>query len=145
MKRIILLLVVIVVLAAAWYGYKLYTGKVKSLTEVKADTTITAEDLITAFEKDSAAANKQYLGKILEVNGNVKSVEKEDNTATIILGKEGSLASVRCSMDSAFVPQAATIANGTAVTIKGHCTGYMADELIGSDVILNRCVFTTKQ
>ena len=50
MKRIILLLIIIVVLAAAWYGYKLYTGKVKSLTEVKADTTIMAGDLITAFE-----------------------------------------------------------------------------------------------
>lgn len=145
MKRMILLLIVIVVLAAAWYGYKLYTGKVKSLTEVKADVTLTATDLIAAFDKDSAAANKQYLGKVVEVSGTVKSVEKEDNIATVILGKEGSLASVRCSMDSAFVPQATTIANGTAVTVKGHCTGYMADELIGSDVILNRCVFTTKK
>ena len=101
--------------------------------------------MIAAFEKDSATANKQYLGKILAVTGNVKSVEKDDRSATVILGTEGSLASVRCSMDSAFVQQAAAINNGTSVTIKGHCTGYMADELIGSDVILNRCVFTAKK
>jgi len=145
MKRIVLLIVLIIVLAAGWYGYRLYTGKVKSLTEVKADAAVTAAGLIAAFEKDSATANKQYLGKILQVSGNVKSVEKEDNTATIVLGTEGSLSSVRCSMDSAFVQQATAIQKGTAVTVKGNCTGYNADELIGSDVILNRCVLTKKK
>src|SRR5690349_12046534 len=101
MKRIMVLLLVIIVLAGAWYGYKLYTGKVPSLTEVKADASINATDLIAAFEKDSAFANKQYLGKILEVSGNVKSVEKE--SATFSLGTPDGNSSVRCSVDSAFV------------------------------------------
>lgn len=145
MKRLILLLVVIIVLAIAWYGYKAYTGKVKSLTEVKADAAVSAPALIAAFEKDSAAANKQYMGKILEVTGNVKSVEKEAKTATVVLGSDGSLSSVRCSMDSAFVQQAAAIQKGADVTIKGNCTGFMSVELLGSDIILNRCVLTTKK
>ena len=144
MKRILLFIVLIIVLAGGWYAYTLYTGKVKSLTEVKADASVTAADLLAAFAKDTAAANKQYLGKILAVTGNVKSVETEGHTATVILGNDGDLSSVRCSMDSAFVKQAATLAKGTAVTVKGNCTGYMADELIGSDVILNRCVLTAK-
>src|SRR5688572_18518771 len=106
MKRFILLLLVIVVLAGAWYGYKLYTGKVPSLTEVKADATVSATDLIAAFEKDSASANKQYLGQILEVGGNIKSVEKE--SATVSLGNTESNSSVRCSLDSAFAKHIAS-------------------------------------
>ena len=145
MKRILLFIVLIIVLAGGWYAYTLYTGKVKSLTEVKAEAAVTATDLLAAFAKDSAAANKQYLGKILAITGNVKSVETEGHAATVILGKDGDLSSVRCSMDSAFAQQAASLAKGTAVTVKGNCTGYMADELIGSDVILNRCVLTTRQ
>jgi hypothetical protein len=146
MKRFLVVLLIIIVLAAAWYGYKLYTGKVPSLTEVKADASISATDLITAFEKDSASANKQYLGKILEVTGNVKSIEKE--SATVSLGSAEGNSSVRCSMDSAFVKDISTLNVGSSVTIKGNCTGYMPDETglgLGSDVVLNRCVTEKKK
>ncbi len=147
MRRIAVLLLVIIVLAGAWYGYKLYTGKVPSLTGVTADASLTAVDLINAFEKDSASANKQYLGKIIEVTGQVKSVEKE--TATVSLeGAEGNNSSVRCSVDSAFVKDIELLNPGGTVTIKGNCTGFMPDETglgLGSDVVLNRCVFETKK
>jgi hypothetical protein len=145
MKRFILPLLVIIVLAGAWYGYKLYTGKVPSLTEVKADAIVSATDLIAAFEKDSASANKQYLGKILEVSGNIKSVEQE--SSTVALGNTEGNSSVRCSLDSAFVKDIASLNPGSSITIKGNCTGYMPDETglgLGSDVILNRCVLEKK-
>lgn len=141
MKRIILLVVLIVLIAAGWYGYKLYTGKVPSLTDVKTDASITAVDLISAFEKDSASANKQFLGKILEVQGLVKSLDT--TSATIAIGDTASTSSVRCSMDSAFVKSIAGLNQGSTVTIKGACTGFMPDETglgLGSDVVLNRCV-----
>ena len=142
MKRFMVVLLVIIVLAGAWYGYKLYTGKVPSLTEVSADARVTATDLIAAFEKDSASANKQYLGKILEVSGSVKSTEKE--TATVSLGTAEGNSSIRCSIDSAFVKDIDLLNPGSTVTIKGNCTGFMPDETglgLGSDVVLNRCVF----
>ena len=145
MKRILLILVLIVVLAGGWYVYKLYTGKVPSLTEVEAHASVNATDLISAFEKDSAAANKAYLGKILEVTGNIKSIEKE--SGTISLGDIISNSSVRCSMDSAFVKEIETLNSGSSITIKGNCTGYMPDETglgLGADVVLNRCVFDKK-
>ena len=145
MRRFILFLLVIIVLAGGWYGYKLYTGKVPSLTEVKADATVSATDLIAAFEKDSASANKQYLGKILEVSGNIKSVEKE--SSTVVLGNTEGNSSVRCSLDSAFVKDIPSLNPGSKITIKGNCTGFMPDETglgLGSDVILNRCVLEKK-
>ena len=141
MKRIILILVLIVLIAAGWYGYKLYTGKVPSLTEVKTDASINATDLIAAFEKDSASANKQYLGKILEVQGMVKSVDT--TAATLAIGDTASTSSVRCSMDSALVKTISGLNQGSTITIKGACTGFMPDETglgLGSDVVLNRCV-----
>ena len=141
MKRIILILVLIVLIAGGWYGYKLYTGKVPSLTEVKTDASVSATDLIAAFEKDSASANKQYLGKILEVQGMVKSVDT--TAATLAIGDTASTSSVRCSMDSAFVKTISGLNQGSSITIKGACTGFMPDETglgLGSDVVLNRCV-----
>lgn len=143
MKRIVLILLLIIILAGGWYAYRVYTGKVKSLTEVNTDVKITAKELIAAFEKDSAAANKQYLGKVIEVTGNVKSVEKEEGGATVSLGESGAMSSVRCSMDTIFVHQVANIQEGSSITVKGACTGFISEELIGSDVILNRCIVAT--
>ncbi len=146
MKRLLLFFLIIIVLAGGWYAYKLYTGKVPSLTEVKADANLTATDLIAVFEKDSATANKKYLGKILEVSGNIKSVEQE--SATISLGDAAVNSSVRCSIDSAFVKDISMLNPGSSITIKGNCTGFMPDETglgLGADVVLNRCVLVKKK
>ena len=64
----------------------------------------------------------------------------ESGHYTLILGEEGSMSSVRCSMDSTHQQAADELQINTEVIIKGACTGFNADQLLGSDVILNRCV-----
>lgn len=140
MKRIIFFAVLVVVAVAAWYAYKEFNRKNKNLAEVEADVTISAPALLEAFEKDSSSANKQYLGKILAVTGNIKSIEKEDNNATVILGDAGNMSSVRCSMDTTYAAKMASYTKGQSITIKGAYTGFNKDDLLGSDIILNRCV-----
>ena len=140
-KRIILGFIAVALIGGAWFGYSEYNRKVKDLTNVKAQVTIQTNDLITAFEKNEPNANAEYLDKIIAVKGHVKGVEKDDQGYfSIILGEEGSMSSVRCSMDSVHAKEIANVKQGTEVTIKGACTGFNADELLGSDVILNRCV-----
>lgn len=146
MKRTILLVVLALVIVLGFYGYREYTRKNKDLQNVAPEATLTAAELIKAFETDSAGANKSYLGKIIAVSGTVKSVEKEDRSATIVLGEPGTMSSVRCSMDTARLATVAGVQEGQPVTVKGACTGFNQDELLGSDVVLNRCVLTpTKQ
>lgn len=107
---------------------------------------LNSAELIAAFEKDSAGANTLYLGKVLQVTGPVKGVEKEEGAATIVLGTESSLSSVRCSMDSEYVKKALLLNPGSMVTVKGACTGFNADEMgLGSDVVLNRCIIPSKK
>jgi uncharacterized protein (DUF1330 family) len=143
MKRAILLVILAIVLVLGFYAYREYYRKNINLAQVAPEVTITAPELIKAFEADSAGANKQYGGKIVAVQGTVKSVEQEPNAATIILGESGTMSSVRCSMDTANVAKAATVKEGQALTIKGSLSGFNQDELLGSDVILNRCVIAT--
>lgn len=140
MKRFIAIAILVVVVGAGMYTYKIYTGKVKNLEDVKAEASVTAADLIMAFEKDSATANSKYLGKVVAVMGNIKSIEKE--SGTIVMGNAESMSSVRCSLDTNFVKKISTLNTNSQITIKGVCTGFIADELgLGSDVVLNRCVF----
>lgn len=140
-KRIILSIIVFAVIGGGWYAYREYNRKVKDLSNVKAAVQFNATELIAAFEKDETKSNALYLDKIVAVQGVVKMVEKSDiGHYSVILGEQGSMSSVRCSMDSVYQHKAAALVSGTFIKIKGACTGFNTDELLGSDVILNRCV-----
>ena len=139
-KGPIFLVVLIIIALGGWYAYKEYHRKNPDLADVSSKITVNAGTLLAAFEKDSATANKAYLGKIISVSGTVKDIEKEDG-ATIILNNAGAMSSVRCSMDTTHLDEIATVKEGQGIKIKGVCTGYNADEMgLGADVILNRCV-----
>lgn len=145
-KRTIVTAIGIAIIAGAWFGYGEYNRKVRDLANVQAQIAIQANDLISAFEKNENAANAQYLDKIIAVKGNVKTVERSDRGQySIILGNAGTMSSVRCSMDSVHVKEIVNIKEGEEVIVKGACTGFNADELLGSDVILNRCVIESEK
>lgn len=140
-KKILLVAVALVVLVAGVYVYREYTRKNKDLSTVGADLTISSANLITSFENNEADANKKFLDKVIQVEGAVKEVAKDEKGYyTVVLGKTDEMSSVRCSMDSVHQAKAATIEKGAMISVKGICTGFNADELLGSDVILNRCV-----
>lgn len=144
-KKIILGFIVVAIVGGAWLGYSEYNRKVKDLANVKAQLTMKASELIAAFEKSETTANAQFLDKIIAVKGIIKVIEKNDyGHYSIVLGEPGSMSSVRCSMDSLHVKDIVNVAEGIDVTVKGACTGFNADDLLGSDVNLNRCVIEGK-
>ncbi|NCW87662.1 MAG: hypothetical protein EBV71_02075 [Chitinophagia bacterium] len=139
--RLISVVILLVVSLVAWYGYSEYNRKSASMADARADFTFTTiTTLLAAFEKDEAGANKLYLDKVLEVEGAIKeSTADEKGFYTITIGEDASLSSVRCSVDSLFSSKAAALQAGGLIKVRGICTGYMADELLGSDVTLVRC------
>src|SRR3982750_1421704 len=96
MKKLILLLLLVIIAGGAWYGYKKFTGKNPDLMDRNPDFTVDATSLIAAFDKDSAAASKQYVGKVIQVTG---PVSKIDTSGVISVGKTGEMSSVQCTMD----------------------------------------------
>ena len=145
-KKKILIGVAVLAVAGGLYGYKEYNRKNKDLANVRADIKIHDNDLILAFEKNEADANRNLLDKVIQVDGAVKEVIKDENGYfTVVLGKDAEKSSVRCSMDTVHQQDAEKVVQGKTISIKGICTGFNADELVGSDVILNRCVINTNK
>ncbi len=140
-KKIILLVIAVALSSGGWYAYSEYNRKVKDLSKVSADMQLKTADLVSQFEKDESGANALYLDKVIAVNGTLKAIEKDEaNNFSLVLGDESSMASVRCSMDEDHQQKIEGLLTGAKITVKGACTGFNADELLGSDVILNRCV-----
>ncbi len=147
-KKIIIWVIGILLIAGAaggFYAYKEYNRKQKDTADLKADFTAPATAILDEYLKDEKAANAKYLGKVLKIDGLVKDLIKDDKGFySVVLGDTASMSSVRFSMDSVHNAQAASLVKGTKAVLKGICTGYNADEMLGSDLILNRAVIDKK-
>lgn len=146
-KKTILLLVLLAAVTAAWYAYKEYTRTNKDLASAKADFVLAATELIKEYESHDSLSAEKYNGKILELTGQVKAVEKDDKGYfTVVIGDRKSMSAIRCAIDSIHKYKATGLINQSSVTIRGACTGYNKDEMgLGSDIILNRCVLLHKK
>lgn len=140
-KKRILLAVLLIIVAAAIYVYREYNRTNVNISTAKPEFTLSAPELITAFTGDDSVASKKYVGKVISVAGMVKNVDQDDRGFyTLSLGDTSSVSSVRCSVDSMYTDLAASIKPGMNVVVKGNCTGYNEDELLGLDIIFNRCI-----
>ena len=147
-KRTIRWIIVLLVLIAigVFYAYQEFNRTAVDLNNAKPFVSTSALKILDEFGKDPHAANQQYLGKILQLSGKIRAIDKDNQGfVTIVLGDESLSSSVRCSMDSTHAKKAAALSTSSPVTIKGICTGYSPDELgLGADLILNRCIVSTK-
>jgi tRNA_anti-like len=143
--RFIVLPLLLIAGAAAIYIYKEYNRVHSDTATLKPDFSVTAISLIKEFQDNESLSNKKYWDKVIKVEGMVKELIRDDKGFySIVIGDTASMSSVRCSVDSTHNNEAALLQKGHTVSVKGICSGYNADELLGSDVILVRSVVDEK-
>jgi len=126
--------------------YREYNRGNKVLSEVEPAIKISAQDISSSFAQSDSLSNSKFLGKIIEIEGVVKNIEMPDsNISVIVMSGNNEMSSVRCTMDSSFQIKSISIDIGTPAIVRGICTGYNADELLGSDVLMNRCVIVNRK
>lgn len=143
--RYVVLPLLLILAAAAFYIYKEYNRTHKDTAKQKPEYAVSATELVKEFEVNEQMSNKKYWDKVIRVEGMVKELTKDENGFySIILGDTASMSSVRCSVDSFHSKEAAAVKQGSIIAVKGICSGFNADEMLGSDVILVRSVVDKK-
>jgi preprotein translocase subunit YajC len=131
-KRIIIL--VSSLLAAGLYAYFLYNKKPVDIRTVSPEMNISASKLVEEFSADENAATLRYSDKVLSVSGMVSDVLSDPSgQVTVVLDSGDPLSAVSCSFYEEEAASAKSLQKGATVTIKGKCTGKLAD------VVLNKC------
>lgn len=104
----------------------------KETADVKADYTISADDLIQEFISNDTSTNKKYREKVLIVNGNASAVDiLADSTSTIkFADSTGSFAIF--SLEKGESEKVKNIKAGDAVSVKGVCSGSIFSEILGT-------------
>lgn len=127
----------LIILTIAIYGLREYYRKNLPMAEMNISERITYNDLLEAFTQNDSMANSRFLGKVLLVEGPLKTIDFPNKL--ISLGDGSSMSSIQCSLENSSVPPR-HLKKGDVIIVKGNCTGFNADELLGTDVILNRTI-----
>lgn len=109
-------------------GYYMYNKPVASTESAKAEQTVTATELITAYEAGEEKANESYLGKVVQVSGVVSSITEEHGKKKVILDTGNPMSMVICEMESETDMTGVTTGKETA--LKGVCSGYLSDVIL---------------
>ncbi len=121
-KRSVITVVILLVIAlAAYYAYTKYDEKTPDLVNRKPDVATDITTMLAAFEKDTASAGKLYLDKLVEIRGNVKSI---DSSGAVILGTEGNPSEIVIGLDRRHLEDYKKIRVGTEAVLQGVCSGY---------------------
>jgi hypothetical protein len=131
MKKIILIILLLVAIGGASTAYYLWNKPKRTAADEKPVASMSADDLLMAFQTDEVKANASYLNKIIEVTGIVVKKEKDDSGNEVVyLETTDVFGLVSCTM----IPGSACNAGeGQETKLKGICTGYL------SDVVLTQC------
>jgi hypothetical protein len=147
-RKIGMLVLGVLIIISAIFGWKEYTRKNEPVKNLKPAFEVSAPQIIKEFEINDSLPARKYLGKLIAVNGVIKTIDKDNHGFfTVVLGNAASMSSVRCAMDSLFASEVLSLKKDQTITIKGMFTGFQKDEtgLLGSDIILNRCVIEKPQ
>lgn len=128
----ILLLAVAVVALGGGYGWFQYNRTAPSANDMPVKETVTATDLLAAFNADEAGATARYVGateQVIEVSGTIRSVDLAgDSLTNVVLETGNDLSGVVCEFTGETT--ARTWKPGDAATIRGICTGMLMDVLL---------------
>ena len=134
MKSKLIWLILIFGLSGAIIAYRMWNKPHQDIAASDSTASLTAPDLLKAYQSDETAANAEYLNKIITVNGSIEEVRKEADQITIHLGTEDAMATVICNLDPFSGHSGSEFETGRKITLKGVCSGML------TDVVLDRCV-----
>jgi hypothetical protein len=133
-KKYALSAIAIIICICSLYAYKEFNRKPENLSNIKPQVIVSVDSIITAYENDETKANTKFLGKTILVNGIIVEMNNQHDTLlNVIMGNNG-LHNVSCLLNNEELENFKKYSVGKPVSIKGICTGFLAD------VELNRCV-----
>ena len=138
MKKILLLLLFAAVIAAG-IGFYLWNKPHRTAEDEKPFATLSASALLTEFATNETATTEKYRDKVIQISGElIKAAADSSGNVQVVLeaGDEMNTVSVTL-MNGATVP---TETPGTMIDVKGICNGFLPNDLLGSEVLLNQGV-----
>lgn len=117
-------------------GLYMYNKPHKNYVKAKPEISLSATELIKAFEQDEKSANAKFLNKIIEVNGEVVDISTSKSNE-IAIALNDAMFGVTLTLDVEYSldnkERIRSVKIGDNITLKGRCDGLL------TDVRLSKC------
>ena len=131
-SKTILVIFLAVVLGGAAVVYFMWNKPDRSVANEKG-IEVTAAQLVKDYQENEQEANKKYLDMALQVTGTVSQLDKnQEGQVTVMLSSDDAMTGVLCTLKE----EAGTLAAGSAITIKGFCSGMLSDVRLREAVVV---------
>ncbi len=109
-RALIWIVLLVTILGGGGFAYYQYNRELPDLTDQPAEVTLTAVSLYQAFEADEAGATEEYLGKVIELSGQIMEKQTTPDESIILLLEAGDgLGVVNCGVIAAELTPAVKI------------------------------------
>ncbi len=135
MKKLIIgsaLLLLVLAGVMLYMNYDFRAGIAKE----EPDYVIDARTLFAEYDADEDAANQKYLGKTIEVSGDINHIDKTTDPVTISLEAGAVMGNLVCELSKTVEVDVTGIEEGEKITIKGSCSGKLLDVILVNCIIV---------
>ena len=143
-KKALYAFLFVLVLGGAAYWY-IMNEKFDDTAAAQSAYTVSAQDLINAYQTNDSLANATYREQIITVQGRVTEVEAADTTVNIKFTDPVTGSYLIFDFQSQHVADAKVVQAGDSVSIKGSCSGNIFSQLRKAHMIsFKRSVLVNK-
>ncbi len=144
MKKALFAFLLVVLLAGGAFWY-IMNETFDDTAATQSAYTVSAQDLINAYQTNDSLANATYREQIITVQGRVTEVEAADTTVNIKFTDPVTGSYLIFDFQSQHVADAKVLQAGDSVAIKGSCSGNIYSQLRKAHMIsFKRSVLVTK-
>ena len=140
-KLKIFLLVLAAILISAIIVWKFVNKATADFANQKPSQAFTFQQIMDKATADTSALNK-LKDVLVAVNGQVKTITKDEKSVTIELGDTTSMSSITCQFDNRHLADLTSVKEGSQISVKGNITGFSIDtELgLGNTIEMKSCI-----
>lgn len=140
-KLKIFLFVITAILLSAILVWKFVNKETEDFANQKPVQTFTFQQIMDKATADSNAIN-QLKDILVAVNGQIKTITKDEKSVTVELGDTTSMSSITCQFDNRHLSELNSVIEGNQISVKGKITGFSIDtELgLGNTIEMKSCI-----
>ncbi len=139
MKKVIRIGAVIVALVVGIYVWQNFLKTAPSMKRLDAEYQVTAIELSAEYEESEDTADAKYRNKIIELTGELESIETPEGSLPVLNLKTEGFGMVKCTMESDLSStEIDQLEINSTVSIRGECYGLnLFDIQVGRSIIIN--------
>ena len=111
-------------IAGSFVAYKMWNKDRADASEMEG-IKVNAVDLLKAFQSNEQQANANFVGKVVEVSGEVGEISGDTIPEIIINVPDEVMEGVVVTIDKRYTEEISKLKSGDKAVFKGFCSGYL--------------------